>query len=60
MRKAVTLGFYLLLIGVGAWAVYEWLFVGGRSIIFTAGGFLALFGAYLIWMDFLSPNRERL
>jgi CDP-diglyceride synthetase len=60
MRKAVTLWFYLLLIGVGAWAVYEWLVLGGSGIIFKAGGFLDLFGAYLIWMDFLSPNRGRL
>jgi hypothetical protein len=34
MRKAVTLGFYLLLIGVGAWGLYEWLILGGRGIIF--------------------------
>jgi hypothetical protein len=40
-----------LLIGSGAWAVYEWLFLGGSGIIFTAGGFLALFGAYLIPSD---------
>ena len=32
---------------------------GGRGVIFKAGGFLALFGAYLVWMDFLSPNREQ-
>jgi hypothetical protein len=34
--------------------------MGGREIIFKAGGFLALFGLYLIWLDFLSPNREPL
>jgi hypothetical protein len=60
MRKAVTLGFYLLLIGVGAWGLYEWLILGGRGIIFKAAGFLLLFGAYLVWVDFLSPNRERI
>lgn len=60
MRKTVTLAFYLLLIGVGSWGLYEWLVLGGRGVIFKAGGFLALFGAYLVWMDFLSPNRERL
>jgi hypothetical protein len=29
------------------------------AFIFKAGGFLALFGAYLVWIDFLSPNREQ-
>jgi CDP-diglyceride synthetase len=60
MRKVLTLVFYLVMVGIGSWAVYEWLVLGGRNVIFKAGGFLALFGAYLIWMDFLSPNRERL
>jgi hypothetical protein len=31
-----------------------------RGIVFRAGGFLALFGAYLLLDDFLSPNRKRL
>jgi hypothetical protein len=60
MRKAVTLGFYLLMMGVGAWSLYEWLALGARGIIFKAASFLILFGAYLVWMDFLSPNRERI
>jgi hypothetical protein len=29
---------------------------GGRGIIFVSGGFLAVFGGYLLWTDFLSPN----
>jgi hypothetical protein len=33
---------------------------GGRGVIFKAGGFLALFGLYLVWIDFLSPNRGKL
>jgi hypothetical protein len=60
MRKFIVLGFYLAMIGVGAWGLYEWLVLGGRGIIFKAGGFLSLFGAYLVWVDFLSRNREPL
>jgi hypothetical protein len=33
---------------------------GGRGIIFMTGGFLTCFGGYLLWTDFLSPNREPL
>ena len=60
MRKIVTLTLYLLMIGLGTWAIYDWLVLGGRNILFRAGGFLALFGAYLLWTDFLSPKREKL
>ncbi len=60
MRKVIMLLFYLAMVGGGSWAVYEWLVLGGRNIVFKAGGFLALFGVYLIWMDFLSPSREQL
>ena len=60
MRKTITLLFYLALVGGGAWCAYEWLVLGGRGIIFRMGGFLALFGLYLLWIDFLSPNRERI
>lgn len=60
MRKLLTLLFYLAMVGGGSWAVYEWIVFGGRNIVLKAGIFPALFGAYLIWMDFLSPNRERL
>jgi hypothetical protein len=59
MRKTLVLVLYLLMISAGSWATYEWLVLGGRGIMFRAGAFLALFGAYLVWMDFLSPNRER-
>jgi hypothetical protein len=60
MRRAFTLIFYLSMIGVGAWCAYEWLVLGGRGVVFKAGGFLALFGLYLLWIDFLPPNRGRL
>jgi hypothetical protein len=60
MRKTLVLFLYLAMIGVGSWATYEWLVLGGRGIAFRAGAFLALFGVYLLWTDFLSPNREPL
>jgi hypothetical protein len=60
MRKSITLLFYLAMIGVGTWGLYEWLVLGGRGIAFKAAAFLAFFGVYLVWIDFLSPNRERL
>jgi hypothetical protein len=57
MRKAITLTLYLAMIVGGSWATYEWLMLGGKNIIFLAGAFLALFGAYLLWTDFLSSSR---
>jgi hypothetical protein len=60
MRKLITLMLHLAMIGVGSWATYEWLVLGGRGIAFKGGSFLAVFGLYLVWIDFLSPNRERL
>jgi hypothetical protein len=60
MRKFIALIFYLLMITAGSWALYDWLVLGGRGILLKAGGFLAAFGLYLLWLDFLSPNREPL
>lgn len=60
MRKAFSLAMYLAMIAAGSWVTYDWLTFGGRGILFKAGSFLAVFGAYLLWIDFLSPNRERL
>ena len=59
MRKAITLVVYLAMIIGGSWATYEWLVLGGRGIAFKFGAFLAVFGAYLLWTDFLSRDRER-
>ena len=59
MRKVILLSMYLAMIAVGLWATYDWMVFGGRGILFKASGFLALFGAYLLWIDFLSPNREQ-
>lgn len=60
MRKIITLVFYLAMIGGGCWLTYEWLILGDRNIVFKAGAFLVLFGTYLLWTDFLSPDREPL
>jgi hypothetical protein len=59
MRKALTLTVYLAMIAAGSWTTYDWITYGGRGILFTTGGFLAAFGAYLLWIDFLSPSREK-
>ena len=59
MRKALMLTVYLAMIAAGSWVTYDWVVFGGRGILFRAGGFLAVFGAYLLWIDFLSPNREQ-
>jgi hypothetical protein len=58
MRRAIVFGFYLLMIGVGAWLSYDWFVLRSKGIVFMTGGFLSLFGAYLLWIDFLSPKRE--
>jgi hypothetical protein len=50
---------YLAMIAAGSWVTCDWLVFGGRGILFKMGGFLAVFGAYLLWIDFLSPNREQ-
>ncbi len=60
IRRLLSLLFYLLMIGIGCYATYYWLVLGGSSLVFKAGGFLALFGIYLLWIDFLSPTRQRL
>jgi hypothetical protein len=59
MRKAITLIFYLLMILIGCWSAYEWLILGGRGIAFKFGAFLALFGLYLLWNDFLSVDKGK-
>lgn len=59
MRKGITLAFYLAMIVGGSWAAYDWLVYGGRGIALKLGAFPALFGAYLLWTDFLSPNRNQ-
>jgi hypothetical protein len=60
MRRIVCLALYLAMVVVGFGLFLAFLMSGGRGIIFIAGGFLAAFGMYLIWIDFLSPNTEHL
>jgi len=57
MRRVILLFFYLAMILVGAPMAFAWIVFGGRGIIFSAGGFIAAFGAYLLWTDFLSKER---
>lgn len=57
-RKWITLAIYLAMIGGGGWCMLQFLTHGGKGIIFMAGGFPALFGAYLLWTDFISPDRD--
>jgi len=66
LRKAISLIFYLAMIVGGLWVTLKWLDSGGRGIALMAGGFLAGFGAYLLWIDLsdlagnaLDPLRSR-
>jgi predicted MFS family arabinose efflux permease len=57
MRKVLTVLLYLAIIGAGAWLIGGWIEEGGRKITALAGGFLALFGLYMLWTDFFSRER---
>jgi hypothetical protein len=60
MRRIICFILYVGMILVGSVVFGLFLLNGGRGVIFVAGGFLAAFGAYLMWIDFLSPNTEHL
>jgi hypothetical protein len=45
---------------IGTPMALAWVLFGGRGLIFIAGGFIALFGGYMLWTDFLNPRRQRL
>jgi hypothetical protein len=60
MRRVALLTVYIAMVLLGTTLSIEFLVHGGRIIVFTVGGFLAVFGCYLLWIEFLSPNRERL
>jgi hypothetical protein len=60
MRRVICFLLYLIMILVGAAVFGLFLISGGRGVVFVSGGFLAAFGAYLMWIDFLSPNTEHL
>jgi hypothetical protein len=57
MRKIITVCFYSLMIGGGAYLFWEYLVHGGRGVSALAGGSLALFGGYMLWSDFFSIDR---
>jgi hypothetical protein len=59
MERIVALPFYLALVVVGLYFTI-WIYQPGDGYFVLAEGiFLILFGGYLVWLDFLSPNRER-
>jgi hypothetical protein len=58
MRRILTAGFYLLLIVAGVYLLWGLFEFGGRGLTALAGGSLAVFGSYMLWLDFFS--RERL
>jgi hypothetical protein len=59
LRKAISLALYLAMMAGGLWVICVWLAFGGRGIALIAGTFLAGLGVYLLWIDFLSPSRDR-
>lgn len=60
MRKWFALTIYLALIVGGLWCSYEWLIEDGKGLALKIGAFPAFFGLYMLWTDFISPDREPL
>lgn len=61
MRRAITLILYLALIVAGLY-LYLWIYqtqTDARFTVLMVGIFLVLFGGYMLWTDFLSPNRDK-
>ena len=59
--RAITLILYLALIVAGLY-LNLWLYqsqTGARFSVLMVGCFLVLFGGYMLWTYFLSPNREK-
>ena len=55
MRRLLTLLLYLGMIAGGAYLVIGLLAYGGRLFNALVGGFLLIFGIYLLWIDFIAP-----
>lgn len=60
MKKWFALGFCVGMISLGEWCTYEWLDLGGQGVMFKAGAFVAVFGLYLHYSDFIGFSREPL
>lgn len=60
MRSLICLTLYLTMLLVGLGLIVWFLLHGGKYMIVFGGGFTAFLGAYLLWTDFLSPNRKPL
>jgi hypothetical protein len=58
MRRMICFTLYVTMILVGIALLVALFERGGKGIIFMSGGFLALFGSYLLWTDFLAGNKE--
>jgi uncharacterized membrane protein len=61
MRRAITLILFLALMFAGLY-LNLWLYqtqTGARFSVLMVGCFLVLFGGYMLWTNFLSPNREK-
>jgi quinol-cytochrome oxidoreductase complex cytochrome b subunit len=61
MRRAITLILYLALIVAGLY-LNLWIYqtqTDARFTVLMVGIFLVLFGGYMLWTDFLSPNRDK-
>jgi len=62
MRRAIALILYLALIIAGLY-FNLWIYqtqTGARFSVLMVGSFLILFGGYMLWINFLSPNREKM
>jgi hypothetical protein len=52
MRKILTLLFYAAMVVAGLSLAGHSIIYGGRAIVLVAGGFLTIFGTFLICTDF--------
>jgi len=58
MRRLICLTLYIAMILAGIVLLVAFLTHGGKNVVFISGGFLVIFGGYLLWTDFLSSNNN--
>ncbi len=58
LRRAICLVLYLTMIAGGGVPLYGLLVLGGSARLAGAGACLAGLGLYLLWIDFLAPQRK--